>query len=210
MPETESAPSRSYRAASEFDDRSEPAPPPYFEQHIRPARPNLAIDPDHAARFGPYADAYRPEPALATPQAPRVKRPAPKPDPEADVRVKAANSNSIEPTTIAPPPLPEFRPATVVTMPRSPQPRSLEPRANITLQRETATFSVPVSEAVMPDSLKAAMRAFDARLTTRDTGVEALPDVIMEETPAHAIHAEDQLSDGDRAFLRRIAPPAAE
>ncbi len=200
---------------SPVDDRDEPRAAPIFERPLRTNRSNLAIDPEHAARFGPYAEAYRPEPDLP-PQAPRVRRPPPKPDPEADVTVKAANSNTIQPEPIAPPPLPEFRPATVVTIPRNPQPRSepqdaapvlSEPRTSVTLQRETATFSVPVSEAVMPRSLEAAMRRFDGRWTElesdRQESLEA-----SEQAPA--LSAEMQLSEDDRALIRRIAPPAAE
>jgi hypothetical protein len=203
-------------------------PQPQFEPAIRPVRPNAAIDPDHAARFGPYANAYRPEPSLTPPQAPRVRRPPPKPDPEADVSVKAANSNSIEVvTTPAPSPVQDVRHATVMTIARS---ASLEPegdqiaggivspsgeaRASVTLQRETATFSVPVSEAVMPDSLKTAMRAFDARWPNVSRA-STYPLTEVADSPSaprseRALEAEDQLSDHDRAFIRRIAPPAAE
>lgn len=186
----------------------EPAPRPKFDADIRSARPNGAIDPDHAARFGPYAGIYRPEPDLSPPQAPRVRRPVAKADPEADVTVKAANSNTSRTVPAVPPPLPEPRPATVVTIPRA-----AEPRASVTLQRETATFSVPVSEAVMPDSLKAAMRAFDTQrhVVSAHTDDDQ-PDRVIPSNPSHivALHAEDQLSDDDRAFIRRIAPPAAE
>jgi hypothetical protein len=195
-----------------FDDRDEPAPMSKADRPMRAVRPNMAIDPEHAARFGPYANAYRPEPELAPPQAPRVRRPPPKPDPEADVTVKAANSNT---ATTGPATPPEVRPATVVTIPRA---ASAEPsaavsttpaqRASVTLQRETATFSVPVSEAVMPDSLKAAMRAFGRRLSTADDA-EAI-DGEGIATALHAIPMDDQLSDHDRALIRRIAPPAAE
>ncbi len=195
------------------DDRGETPSSPRFDRPIRAVRPNMAIDPDHAARFGPYANAYRPEPELTPPQAPRVRRPAPKPDPEADVTVKAANSNTANAVPLTPP---EIRPATVVTIPRNsapiePPPLPPEvstPRASVTLQRETATFSVPVSEAVMPDSLKAAMQAFRQRLPAADNA----DDVDAEDLAAalRAIPLDDQLSDHDRALIRRIAPPAAE
>jgi hypothetical protein len=223
------APERAARAtpsASRDEDRDEPMAAPNFENHIRPARPNLAIDPEHAARFGPYAEVYRPEPALPSataPQAPRVRRATPKPDPEANVTVKAANSNTIQTAPIAPPPLPDFRQATVVTIPRAPQPRGeksadgpnpAEPRASVTLQRETATFSVPVSEAVMPASLEAAMRRFDGRWTEVESenndpaGSNSVARLDDEQLPGPA--EEIQLSEGDRALIRRIAPPAAE
>ncbi|WP_423415584.1 hypothetical protein RLW55_03435 [Hyphomicrobium sp. B1] len=207
-PETKHTPNAAQQIETDAFEPDEPAPRPKFDADIRSARPNSAIDPEHAARFGPYAGIYRPEPEFSPPQAPRIRRPAPKPDPEADVTVNAANSNTSRATPSEPPPLPEPRPATVVTIPRS-----VEPRASVTLQRETATFSVPVSEAVMPDSLKAAMHAFDKQrqvvLTDAD---DDQPD--RATPPNHgrivAFHSEDQLSDDDRAFIRRIAPPAAE
>ncbi|MET0431983.1 MAG: hypothetical protein ABWZ86_05845 [Hyphomicrobium sp.] len=206
-PEAATASNRPQPVAPEPEELAPADVPPKFEPQMKPAHPNLAIDPDHAARFGPYANAYRPEPAFAAPQAPRVRRPAPKPDPEADVTVKAANSNTAE---TLPPPLPEPREATVVTMARTGSVRTeaanTEPRASVTLQRETATFSVPVSEAVMPDSLKAAMRAFDGRWTPARLASAADADVI----PPDVRDLDDQLSNDDRAFIRRIAPPAAE
>ncbi|CAA2136593.1 hypothetical protein HYPP_00050 [Hyphomicrobium sp. ghe19] len=227
-PERAAASPRPTPSASRDEDRDEPIAATNFEHHIRPARPNLApnlaIDPEHAARFGPYAEAYRPEPALpSAPQAPRVRRAPPKPDPEADVTVKAANSNTIQTAPIAPPPLPDFRPATVVTIPRPHQPHSekpaealtpAEPRANVTLQRETATFSMPVSEAVMPASLEAAMRRIDGRWIEVDSenidpaGANYLAHLDEEKLSGPA--EEIQLSEGDRALIRRIAPPAAE
>jgi len=197
------------------EDRTNIPRPPAFDRRIYPVRPNLAIDPEHAARFGPYANAYRPEPDVIAPQAPRVRHPAPKPDPEADVTVKAANSNTMEAAPPSPS-MPEFRPATVVTVPRNAPARTeteaalvtspIEARASITLKRETATFSVPVSEAVMPDSLKAAMRAFNDRESKPGRNVPLLSEV--HDTTA--VNIEDQLSDDDRAFIPRIAPPAAE
>ncbi|CCB63300.1 MULTISPECIES: hypothetical protein [unclassified Hyphomicrobium] len=207
-PETKHTPNAAQQIETDAFEPDEPAPRPKFDADIRGARPNGAIDPEHAARFGPYAGIYRPEPEFSPPQAPRVRRPVAKPEPEADVTVKAANSNTSRATPSEPPPLPEPRPATVVTIPRS-----VEPRASVTLQRETATFSVPVSEAVMPDSLKAAMRAFDAQRHV--ISADADDEQPVGPTPQNhgrivAFHAEDQLSDDDRAFIRRIAPPAAE
>lgn len=203
-------------SASPVDERDEPQAAPILERPMRAQRANLAIDPEHAARFGPYAEVYRPEPEVA-PQAPRVRRPPPKPDPEADVTVKtAANSNTIQPAPIAPPPLPEFRPATVVTIPRTSQnrndgttvtPGSSEPRASVTLQRETATFSVPVGEAVMPPALEAALRGLDGRWSELESEP---PEVIEAGEQVAALGAEMQLSEDDTALIRRIAPPAAE
>ena len=89
--------------------------------------------------------------------------------------------------------------------------------ARVTLQRETATFTVPVSEAAIPDSLKMAFAKADQNwANTFKRRQEA--DVIEAEpvqAAAPARHepsrlAQDQLSAEDRAFIRRIAPPAAE
>ncbi|RUO98417.1 hypothetical protein [Hyphomicrobium sp.] len=214
-PETPSTPRPPLQAGNDVDDR-EPTAPPRFEAPLRAVRPNMAIDPDHAARFGPYARTYRPEPELTPPQAPRVKRPAPKPDPEADVTVKAANTNIAELAAEAP--APEVRPATVVTLPRvtlQTEPLQAAPaHAHVVLQRETATFSVPVSEAVMPPSLKSAMRAFESRWPSEHESdsveLSAAPSTILADARERVIPQDDQLSDHDRAFIRRIAPPAAE
>lgn len=207
-PETNPLPHLAPKIETVVFASDEPAPRTKFRADIRSARPDGAIDPEHAARFGPYAGVYRPEPDFSPPQAPRVKRPAPKPDPEADVTVKAANSNTGPDAAAEPPPLPELRPATVVTIPRP-----AEPRASVTLQRETATFSVPVSEAVMPDSLKAAMRAFDMQrqVASADADDDS-SERFATSDKGHIVmfSAEDQLSDDDHAFIRRIAPPAAE
>ncbi|HML30882.1 MAG TPA: hypothetical protein PKE16_18980, partial [Hyphomicrobium sp.] len=85
-PEPKSAPNVAPRVEPETADPDDVLPPT-FDPDIRPARPNLAIDPEHAARFGPYAGVYRPEPDFTPPQAPRVRRPPPTPDLEADVTV---------------------------------------------------------------------------------------------------------------------------
>jgi hypothetical protein len=217
-PEPTSAARSTRPIAEDVDGDSEPAAPPRFAEPVRAVRPNMAIDPDHAARFGPYAQAYRPEPELTPPQAPRVKRPAPKPDPEADVTVTAANTNIAE---LAGAPTPEARPATVVTVPRvtlQTEPiQSAPAHASVVLQRETATFSVPVSEAVMPPSLKSAMRAFEGRWPADPDGHSVAlpanplsPSAISSEARERVIPKDDQLSDHERAFIRRIAPPAAE
>jgi len=197
---------------SPADDRDEPPPAPALDQPLRTPSPILAIDPDpeHSARFGPYAKVYRPG-TNAPPQAPRVRRAPPKPDPEADVTVKAANSNTLDPAKIVPPPLPDFRSGEVVAMPRHQPSRSdapsTEQRASVTLQRETATFSVPVSEAVMPPSLEAAMHRFDGRWQTLETDRDGIIEVGEQVAGAGP---EMQLSEDDRALIRRIAPPAAE
>ena len=205
-----------------------------FERRSSPARPSIAIDPEHATRFGPYAETYQPDPPpppyFSAPQTPPVRPRPPAVSPEAGVAARAANSNTAQTAPIAPPPFPELRAtATVVAIPRAAQPRPQnsgenagqserdETLASVTLQRETATFTVPVSEAVIPDSLKSALtgsdrpwaRAFAARQKTETSGAES----ILEAGPASddAPQAgQDQLSADDKAFIRRIAPPAAE
>jgi hypothetical protein len=146
------------------------------------------------------------------------------------VTAKAANSNTAQTAPIAPPPFPDLRTAaTVVAIPRSSQPRPQnggenagqserdETLASVTLQRETATFTVPVSEAVIPDSLKAALtgsdrpwaRGFGAWQKTEAAAAEPIrEDDLPGDAAPHA--GQDQLSAEDRAFIRRIAPPAAE
>jgi hypothetical protein len=94
--------------------------------------------------------------------------------------------------------------------------------ARVTLQRETATFTVPVSEAAIPDSLKVVLAGADrnwANIVRRRPTVDVI-DVLPVREPTPASHPssheppprlpEDQLSAEDRAFIRRIAPPAAE
>ncbi len=89
--------------------------------------------------------------------------------------------------------------------------------ASVTLQRETATFTVPVSEAVIPASLKAAFsdserswtRVHDQR--QEPEAIEAEPMQAVDLADENRPHAEqDQLSPADWALIRRIAPPAAE
>jgi hypothetical protein len=86
--------------------------------------------------------------------------------------------------------------------------------ARVTLQRETATFTVPVSEAAIPDSLKVALAGADQNWANVVRRRQPIVPPVRE--PASAGHEppprlpEDQLSAEDRAFIRRIAPPAAE
>ncbi|MBA2126466.1 hypothetical protein DLM45_09565 [Hyphomicrobium methylovorum] len=201
-------------------------PEPRFERRpaaaasANVAAQSLTIDPDHAARFGPYAAVYHPgdaEREFAPPQAPRVRRPPPPPAPEADVSVRAANSNTATPAASVPPPIPEIRPATVFTIPRAAVRE--EGMSRVVLERETATFTVPVSEARIPDSLRAALAAAageaDVRAlhTQADAAVEIdaefqNPDFPGDEELSKPL--DTRLSAADRAFIRRIAPPAGE
>ncbi|HVX35460.1 MAG TPA: hypothetical protein VHC71_04495 [Hyphomicrobium sp.] len=197
---------------------------PSFEPQSRTAKPTTAIDPEHEKRFGPYAAVYHPDtepPYFSAPQAPRVRRPPPPPLPEADVTVKAANSNTAATT----PPISEIHPATVVTIPRSVRHRTEnegtitardEPLASVTLQRETATFTVPVSEAVIPSSLKDSLTQFSGHRVGTPKDRQELATIAPEPSEAHFWEQDqpssdqDPLSASDKALIRRIAPPAAE
>jgi hypothetical protein len=139
------------------------------------------------------------------------------------VAVKAANSNT---AATAPPPA-EIHPATVVTIPRPVQPRHRaenestsaardEPLASVTLQRETATFTVPVSEAVLPSSLKDTLARFSGQRLGVSKDRQGLATIASEPEEAHFWEQDqpradqDPLSASDKALIRRIAPPAAE
>jgi hypothetical protein len=91
-----------------------------------------------------------------------------------------------------------------------------EPVASVTLQRETATFTVPVSEAVIPSSLRNALAKSAAYRTEARDGLAQL-EVMASATDAPIFLEQDQppadqepLSPSDEALFRRIAPPAAE
>ncbi len=189
-----------------------------------PAMPSLPPDPEHASRFGPYAESYHPQspPAARAPQAPRVTRPVPPPLPEADVTVKAANSNTVplSARTVTEIPRELTREiATVVRLPRAAP--DMTNKVDVTLSRETATFSVPVSEAVLPDALRAALpraQQMPARLSQALAAVD-----IGGRAEAHVagMHAEsgratdwtgeaEPFTAQDIALIGRMAPPAAE
>jgi hypothetical protein len=176
------------------------------------------IDPEHVSRFGPYAETYQPQQRVQTPpayalapQGPRVAWPAPPPLPEADVTVKPA----------APPALPQDAAndtSTIVPMQRTPVVREDTPTETIgvTLSRETATFSVPVSEAQLPQSLHAALAkargyAAPVDLTTETTllNVNDIDDLEISDEPATSV-TETELTVRDMALIGRMAPQAAE
>ncbi len=215
----------------------------------------LSIDPEHSARFGPYAGnvAQNAPYDSRAPQSPRVPRGAPPPPPEADVTVRVANANTVtvDPLPQHPfaAPAPQQQPresSVVVALPRSnndtagrmaqsatqPNPAASMPAPNmvdVTLARETATFSVPVSEAMVPDSLRSALAkarqtvAMDAAvaqapmISIAGETSRALPDaqtvIETDETFDDEIIEpieKDDLTARERAFLSRMAPPAAE
>lgn len=192
-----------------------PAPPASQANESAPRRapepPTLSLDPDHVARFGPYASAY----ALhdRPPQAPRVPRPAPRPE-EAEVTVKPAACDKDRNAVPDAAPVAE---STVVVALRSEPAARIEPAAgmvDVTLARETATFSVPVSELNAPGSLKSALaKAGIAKVAEAEHELPAPPLLLeaddMEDEPVEEI-GKDPLSDKDLAIISRMAPPAAE
>ncbi len=193
----------------------------------------LAIDAEHEARFGPYATAYRPEPAFArAPQGPRVPWPDPPPPPEAEVSVHAANSNeTTQENALADAHQNAARtPATILPLPRTPLSRNVgaertveaarDAHATLRVSRETATITLPVSEAAMPESLRRALAkatgsdAFDAA-DADAMDIPNLPALVDQTAVAADYHLNDQittdpLTAADRALIGRMAPPAAE
>jgi hypothetical protein len=170
------------------------------------------------------------------PQAPRVPRPAPPPLPEAEVVVKAANGNTApaalnrnDATPSAVPSTSEQAAASVVVplplVPDAPRAVAAATAAaglvDITLRRETATFSVPVSEAVLPDGLRhvlarandhgAAARALQPRLEHADAPNPRSSTEIEGGFDHDDDHINpDDFTEHDLALIGRIAPPAAE
>ena len=210
-----------------------PAAPPSFGQSS-----SGPPDADHISRFGPYAEIYQPEPrpTAAAPQAPRVQRAAPPPLPEADVTVKAANSNTAREMTsfmaavetrlaaaAAASAASQLRDdATIVRLSRT-NDETLSPPAvpqnaammDVTLSRETATFSVPVSvpvsEAVVPNALKSAFAR--AQLISTAQAVESGPSQDFGRSGRLSDRrspANDEFTAADMALIGRMAPPAAE
>ncbi|MGL4396750.1 MAG: hypothetical protein ACRCS9_09445 [Hyphomicrobium sp.] len=109
-----------------------------------------------------------------------------------------------------------------------------EPRIDVTLSRETATYSVPASAAAIPQALKTLVEstatetaapaiadraiapAFETDRVMRDTpaitaarqGVEEI-ETIEDDEPVRDIH-DSELTAAELAFIGRMAPPAAE
>lgn len=90
---------------------------------------------------------------------------------------------------------------------------------DVTLARETATFSVPVSEAMMPESLRNALAK-----ARQETALQSAHGKFGGEADANAVIdtdeeiddeiaepiEKDDLTARELAFLSRMAPPAAE
>lgn len=178
------------------------APVPTFAQP--PARnAKLSLDPEHVSRFGPYAEAYNEEtrrdpPAFAlAPQGPRVPWPPLPPHPEADVtlespaQLSAATKNA--------------HLDTIETVTRLPD--AANDMIGVTLSRETATFTVPVSEAHLPQSLQAALAAASKAGSAFNTGPSADSEMSDDEDE---VSPALELSQQDLALIGRMAPEAAE
>lgn len=184
-----------------------PAAAPLRRPSHRPA-PAPPVDPDHAARFGPYATAY-PQRSIVEPmppQAPRVQRPAPAPAPEAEVTVKPSGHE--EDLGAAAPrdarPQPQSDPASMV---------------GVTLARETATFSIPVAHAMASGGLKAALNKAvpEAPVQVSERPRPRLSDRVFELVPEEELEDDveeeikpEPLTERDMAIISRMAPPAAE
>ncbi len=220
-----------------------PAAPPAYTQS-----PSVAPDPEHVSRFGPYAEVYQPghRPVAAAPQAPRVQRSAPPPLPEADVTVKAANSNTAPAANTFMAAVEarlaaaatgaaslQHDDATVVRLQQTlddsagSQPdaqmranapmrpgASMMPGApmiDVTLSRETATFSVPVSEAVVPSAMKSAFAR--AQMIATAQAIEPGPSQDFGRSGRLSDRRDpvnDDFTAADMALIGRMAPPAAE
>ena len=191
---------------------------------------SLSLDPQHEARFGPYAETYQPQTSNPmpprdpqAPQSPRVPRSPPPPLPEAEVTVKAANSNTApagtdvatrEASVVVAMARPQpqdtgARPATLQTSPDPADPNLLPNMVDVTLSRETATFSVPVSEAAMPSSLSAAIAKARAKAGLETPRFEIDEADQSDDLPRHPT-GDDFLTPRDIALIGRMAPPAAE
>ena len=95
-------------------------------------------------------------------------------------------------------------------------------KIDVTLSRETATFSVPVSEARLPQSLQA---AFEKAKSVAQVPSQTAPLDVTHAHPLSIDHLEvgsgadetvqpvltsTELTARDLAFIGRIAPQAAE
>ncbi len=173
---------------------------------------NGAQDPVHVSRFGPYSHVYRPTPPAFADQPPFSNF---------DVRAKNGSDDLAFPS--------QFQRQTgdesghpnarVVELiqPTDAASRGDHRNAHVTLSRETTVLSVPVSEAVMPDALRAALRDFSTEVSplrhspednqkNRLTSDRHNKTLMSSETAAN----DDELTIIDLALIGRMAPPAAE
>jgi hypothetical protein len=219
-------------------------PPVSPPQSTFASEPPMPVDPEHVSRFGPYAQSYQPQnhqpmpPRFAhAPQSPRVPRPAPPPPPEAEVTVKvAANGNTGPAFTRLADALAQAGhtetgstndTSVVVNLPWAQPDAAVKPAADktgmvdVTLKREPATFSVPVSEANVPDGLR---QVFARAGHGAALAVAAVPEQIELTFQDHGEDAHEDIGDlddglgsndedfteHDLKLIGRMAPPAAE
>ncbi len=210
------------------------APAPANVAQFEPRKPHAAsaahVDPEHAARFGPYAPFAAAssrvpvdEPPIiepAPPQAPRISRSPARLEQEAEVTVKAPSNASTQAYAAAqttPPPVPHAD------------------KVDVTLARETATFSIPVADAIASGSLRSALsKAAAVAAGKPEVPVEAarapahtsllppaaaapkadspmlqwVPEDELEEIEVEELKA-GELTQRDLAFIGRMAPPPA-
>jgi len=209
---------------------SAPANVAQFEPRKPHAVSAAHVDPEHAARFGPYAPFAAAssrvpvdEPPIiepAPPQAPRISRASPRVEQEAEVTVKAPANASTQASVAAqtaPPPVPHAD------------------KVDVTLARETATFSIPMADAISSGSLRSALsKAAAVAAGKPEVPVEAarapvhtslllpaaappkadsqmlqwVPEDELEEIEVEELKA-GELTQRDLAFIGRMAPPPA-
>jgi hypothetical protein len=103
--------------------------------------------------------------------------------------------------------------ATMIPMARGDATQEPADMIGVTLSRETATFSVPVSEASLPQSLQAALAGISG-------ASHASPTVALAANDGHSEHGfadfdlettkDIELSPHEMAVIGRMAPEAAE
>lgn len=206
--------------------------------HFEPRKPraasSVAVDPEDAARFGPYAPfaasrAHSPEIESRVleptpPQAPRIPRPAPRQEQEAEVVVKVAAGTA----THAPDISSAVRPSVPFGADAKASGEIRHNKVDVTLARETATFSIPVAGAMASGSLKAALSKAAGAAMAEASPLPSAPPIpdapVIAEAAAATLELvrEDELEDveveelqpgelsaRDLAFISRMAPPPA-
>lgn len=174
-----------------------------------------AIDPEHASRFGPYAEVYQPS------------QTAPRHD---ELTVHAANSNTAghtpeksdasksEISSVVQLPRTDNQHGTTTSETEQRPDRDGDAHTHVTLRRETATFSLPVIEASRPDELKSTIQRLTgltnnpANVDRSTTLVTADRDNTIFTSSSHEPlpYGEDTLTAREMALIGRMAPPAAE
>lgn len=174
-----------------------------------------AVDPEHASRFGPYADVYQPS------------QTAPRHD---EVTVHAANSNTVgqvpeksdasksEISSVVQLPRTDNQHGTMTSETEQRPDRDGDTHTHVTLRRETATFSLPVIETSLPDELKSTIQRLTGlanntanvdRSTTLATA-DRDNTIFTSSSNEPLSYGEETLTAREMALIGRMAPPAAE